>query len=153
MSRISSADDGRIPASLTWDSYRSLQPANLQYAPSPLHMAIEGRPQLMFRLEPGTVLTRFGGFQRLENGNLGLKFPAGDSLQLHGDFAVAEDTDSLRLNADGQLIANSRADGEKKLGTLQLAEIKNPVKLTTENGVFFRLKDKARNIPLILCSH
>lgn len=138
---LNSVNATEFPNGLTWNSFRNLEPGKVHHSFSPLHVAIEGRRQLMFRFEPGGILTRFGALERLDDGILGLRLASDEPLRLHGDFNVPADTVSLRTDEHGNLVAESRSDGDVELGPFLLTEITNPAQLRTENGVFFQSRD------------
>ncbi|GAB5443798.1 MAG: hypothetical protein Fues2KO_41470 [Fuerstiella sp.] len=101
-----------------------------------LTLPAEGR--LMFRLEPGPVFTRFGRFERLADGSLGIQLDSGRSLRLHGSFRIPEETVEVTI-ADGELTIERRDDAASPKQTFHVAEVVRPSRLKSKNGVYFHI--------------
>lgn len=128
------------PQGLTWQSRRTFEAGQIQTSQNPLHMAISNHPDLMFRLEPGPVFTRFGAFVRLKDGTLGL-LSANEQLRLFGDLAVPQDFRQLSLNAEGALSCTQSNQAISEIGALQIARIFDVSQLKSKDGVFFHLPE------------
>lgn len=101
-----------------------------------LALPLDGR--LMFRLEPGPVFTRYGRFERLADGSLGIQLDSGRSLRLHGSFRIPEETVELMI-ADGELTIERQDDAASPKQTFHVAEVVRPGSLKSKNGVYFHI--------------
>lgn len=112
----------------------------------PLHVAITNNRQhhVMFRLEPGCVLTRCGAFERLEDGRIGLTVGK-QSLALYGAIRVPEDAVNLKISDSGLVTHRGDSAGSEatssdvKLGQIKVAVVDDMSLLQSNNGVFFSL--------------
>lgn len=114
-------------------------------APSrdPLHVAILQPPAAMFLLHSATnpemrLLTRNGRFQRLKDGQLGLK--SGSTSLVFGDqVRVPEGVAHVQITANGQLTWQNAAGETVSGGRISLAMVHDLSCLQSQNGVYFRL--------------
>ncbi|MCA9084165.1 MAG: hypothetical protein KDA81_08925 [Planctomycetaceae bacterium] len=125
-----------------------LSTASVKPSDSGLHLAIDGQPDLMFRLEPGCLLTRCGRFQRLDDGKLGIRL--GDrQLHVFGEIQIPSAVTEIYVQSDGAVIAGSGERAEPCLGQLQLARV-TPRILQESQGIYFTAvaePDSIRMVP------
>ncbi len=121
---------------------RSFQPGEVRESVEPLHMAIKGSPDLMFRLEPGDLLTRCGNFQRLSDGRIGVPHPSGD-IALFGSPKVPDNVTLVAVEEDGRLSVATAEGKLQPVGILKLARVFDFSRLSTKNGVYFEVTSNA----------
>ncbi|MEQ9407828.1 MAG: hypothetical protein RIK87_08870 [Fuerstiella sp.] len=117
---------------------RDFTPGQVIISDNPLHLAIDGHSELMFRLEPGCLLTRCGEFERMGDGRLGLRTDAGEYF-LSGDIEVPADIRRVTVTAAGEVQIPGANERPETVGRIQLAVVPDHSLLETSNGVFFRI--------------
>lgn len=139
-----SAGGDSASIALTTPSF-DFTPANRTVSQSPLHVALADKYSYgtMFRLEPGCILTRFGRFERLEDGRLGLKVGT-QSLALYGDITIPADGANVYIDTTGLVTSVVGGDnGEKstrlEYGRIPVAAVYDMSVLQSNNGVFFKV--------------
>lgn len=126
---------------LRWVARRDFQSARLLRSDSPVHLAISGDPDLMFRLE-GNVVTRLGAFVRTEEGLLAL--PNGkEMLRLVPEVRVPPEARSISFGKDGQVIIHSPGGPVVTEERLTLHRIPDLQALKSSNGILFQVSEAA----------
>ncbi|MEP3481890.1 MAG: hypothetical protein ABJZ55_21785 [Fuerstiella sp.] len=105
-----------------------------------LDIAILNQEDLMFRLEPGCLLTRSGHFVRLPDGRLGQKV-AGKNLAISPEVVVPESAMSYRIQSDGSIVSTAESSNEQRLGQISVVRITNRQHLKSTNGVYFTVTE------------
>ena len=100
-----------------------------------LHLAIEGDPNAMFRLEPGCMLTRCGRFKRLSDGHIGMTVGDQD-LALSGLAVVPDEAVRINVLSDGT-VQYSLGNVVHIAGKIELFNVNSLSELSSQNGVYF----------------
>lgn len=108
-----------------------------------LDIAILNNEAMMFRLEPGCVLTRSGHFVRLPDGRLGQKV-AGRQLAISPEIIVPESAMSYRIHRDGSLVSTAKSPNEQLFGQISAVHIIDAQHLKSTNGVYFTVAEELR---------
>lgn len=128
----------QVVESGVWD----LRPAPRYPTDRLFDLALPQEHRLMFRLEPGPVFTRYGRFERLPDGSLGLKTSSGRTLRLAGGVRIPRDTVELTVHS-GELSIERESGQASPKQPFSVAEIIQPRLLQSENGVYFTLPDES----------
>jgi len=120
------------------ETQRSFQPGAVRESVEPLHLAIRGCSDLMFRLEPCGLLTRCGNFQRLSDGRIGIPYPSGD-VALFGSPKLPDNVSKVVVEEDGRLSVTTADGKSQSVGVIELARVSDFSRLSTKNGVYFEV--------------
>lgn len=120
------------------ETQRSFQPGAVRESVEPLHLAIKGSPDLMFRLELGDLLTRCGNFQRLSDGRIGIPHPSGD-VALFGSPKLPDNVSKVVVEENGRLSVTTADGKSQSVGVIELARVSDFSRLSTKNGVYFEV--------------
>lgn len=106
-----------------------------------LDLVIRGNDQIMFRLEPGCVLTRSGRFVRLPDGRLGQKV-GGKNLVLSPEIRIPEAASSFRIDDDGAVVSQVDSSEQVRFGQITGVRVKDTSQLKSTNGVYFTVSQE-----------
>lgn len=106
----------------------------------PLDIAIISDQPIMFRLEPGCVLTRAGRFERLPDGRLGQKV-GNEYLTLFPEVKVPESSTDYQITLNGAIKSINSPPDQPPLAQIHLVRIKDTSRLESSNGIYFKVPE------------
>ncbi len=114
---------------------RTFETGAVTASDNPLHLAISDQRNIMFKVEPGELLTRNGAFERLGNGLLGLRLADGTELHLHDRIRVPDGVRDVQFS-DGEIrfITHEAAPTTAKFTLVRVFDLS---RLTSADGVLF----------------